>query len=530
MTHFFQAIKKYHLAILSGLLIALSYPPFPAWAVFFCLAPLWFLTTRLENLKSLFWAGWWTQFSVSMVGFHWVAITAHDFGFLPWIVSIPVLFIFASFAHLHIPAAVVLVRLFQRGSPWPVHFQFLALALTTGLLERIWPMIFPWHSAYSLLHSQLPMYQLAELIGFSGLSTLLMLTSAGFAWGLSQWSRSKKKSYKIAASVLVVILGLNLWGFLIKPIDKRFDKYLKVLIVQANIGQFEKVLAEKNLKSNQNEIQQAVMDKYFQLTDEAVQKFPEAEVIIWPETALADYLDPEYLSRPRQQQLQYKILSWQKALITGSYSRQFGTNRTYNGMFFFDYRGQLSDSGFRKNQLLAFGERLPFGDTFPWLYDLLPFVSSFSAGPGPQVKKLQTLNQELVVSPQICYESLHPWFARKSVLMGADIIVNVTNDSWFGEHFEPYQHASMTWARAIENRRPLIRSTNTGQSSVIAHTGRILITSPINQEWSGLANVPIPDRKVTVYMRYGHLDWILILVILLGLIGGLNAYGRKTKH
>ena len=417
MTHFFQAIKKYHLAILSGLLIALSYPPFPAWAVFFCLAPLWFLTRQLQNLKSLFWAGWWTQFSVSIVGFHWVAITAHDFGFLPWIVSIPVLFIFASFAHLYIPAALILVRLFQRGNPWPVHFQLLALALTTGLLERVWPMIFPWHSAYSLLHSQLPMYQLAELVGFSGLSSLLLLTSAGFAWCLSLWKQSKKKSLQIASFMVFLILCLNGWGHLMKPTDST-DKSLKVLIVQANIGQFEKVLAEKNLKSNQNEIQQAVMNKYFQLTDEAVQKFPDAEVIIWPETALADYLDPEYLSRPRQQQLQYKILSWQKALITGSYSRQFGTNRTYNGMFFFDYRGQPSDSGFRKNQLLAFGERLPFGDTFPWLYDLLPFVSSFSAGPGPEVKKLQTLNQEFVVSPQICYESLHPWFARKSVLMG----------------------------------------------------------------------------------------------------------------
>lgn len=530
MTHFFQAIKKYHLAILSGLLIALSYPPFPAWAVFFCLAPLWYLSTRLQNLKSLFWAGWWTQFSVTIVGFHWVAITAHDFGFLPWIVAIPVLLIFASFAHLYIPVALLIVRLLMRGKSWPVHFQFLALALTTSLAERIWPMIFPWHSAYSLLHSQLPMYQLAELIGFSGLSSLLMLISAGFAWCLSQWPQSKKKSFQIATSVLTVILGLNLWGFWLKPMDKQFDKNLKVLIVQANIGQFEKVLAEKNLKENQNEIQQAVMDKYFQLTDLAIQKFPEAEVIVWPETALADYLDPEYLSRPRQQQLQYKILSWQKALITGSYSRKFGTNQVYNGMFFFDYRGQLSDTGFRKNQLLAFGERLPFGDTFPWLYDLLPFVSSFSAGPGPEVKKLQTLNQEFVVSPQICYESLHPWFARKSVLMGADLIVNVTNDSWFGQHFEPYQHASMTWARAIENRRPLIRSTNTGQSSVISHTGKVLITSPINQEWSGQADVPIPQRKITFYMRYGHLDWVLILVILLGLIGGLNIYGRKTKY
>jgi apolipoprotein N-acyltransferase len=528
VTYFFLALKKYHLAILSGFLIAFSYPPLGSWALTFCFAPLWVLASRLSTWKEVFWAGWWTQFILSLIGFHWIAHTAHAFGNLPWSVSVLALLLFATFVHLHIPLALVLTHNLSKKVKWPLPVTFLFFALLTGLLERSWPMIFPWHIGYSLLFSRLEAFQLAEWIGFNGLSQLLLLINAIFATSAVCFSASKFKSVGLMIAGLFLFFSLSLIGAISKPEASAANK-MNVLIVQANIGQLDKVLAEKNLKANQGEIQQAVMDRYFSLTTKALLQYPETQVIVWPETALADYLDIDYLSRSRQLQLRSQIQTWDKALITGGYSREFGTEKVYNGLFFFNAQGQLTDTAYRKSQLLAFGERLPFGDLFPWLYKILPFVSSFDAGPGPEIKKITIGDKIYSVAPQICYESLYPWFTRNGTQLGADFIVNVTNDSWFGQTFEPYQHATMTWARAIETRRPLIRSTNTGQSSIITETGTVLMKSPLGEEWFQMASVPIPIQRATFYMKYGHLDWILYIVILLGTSGGLYYHGRKKK-
>lgn len=528
VTYFFQSLKKYHLAIFSGFLIAFSYPPLGSWALTFCFVPLWLLSTRLQSWKEVFWAGWWTQFTLSLIGFHWIAYTAHAFGNLPWPLAVPVLLLFATFVHLHIPLALVITHQLNKKKMWPLPFVFLFYALLICLLERSWPMIFPWHTGYSLLFSRLEAFHLAEWVGFNGLSTVLLLLNALVATAVVDFSQSKLKSAMLLGLGVFLFFGLSLLGALIKP-KATTDQALNVLIVQANIGQADKVLAEKNLKASTSEIQQALMERYFTLTEEALNAHPETEVIVWPETALADYLDIDYLSRSRQIQLKAQIQKWNKALITGAYSREFGTDLVYNGLFFFNAQGQLTDTAYRKSQLLAFGERLPFGDIFPWLYDLLPFVSSFAAGPGPQIKKLEVQNKTYFIAPQVCYESLYPWFTRLGADMGADLIVNVTNDSWFGHTFEPFQHATMTWARGIETRRPLIRSTNTGQSSIITDTGIVLMKSPIGQEWYHMASVPIPPKRQTFYMKYGHLDWVLYIVILLGSLGGLYYHERKKK-
>lgn len=522
MTHFFNRLKVYRLPILSGLLVATSYPPFPAWAILFCWVPLWIFCSKQISLTRTFWAGWWTQFILSLIGFHWVAYTAHTFGDLPWFAAFPALLAFAAFVHLHIPLSLVFVNALRGRKEWPAWALFLAYAISLSLLERIWPMIFPWHLGYGLFYTRLEIYQLAEWVGFSGLSSWISLLNAMIAMGVAAWLNRKdffRAGVWIASSVMIFLLG-NIAGSLIHPSDKTdaAAKTVKALIVQANIGHFDKIMAEKNLKSGTGDLQRVVQQIYFQLTDEALQKFPEAEMIIWPETALADYLDLDYLSRPRQLELRQKVMGWGRSLITGAYSREAGTDNVYNAIFTFNPRGELSDSAYRKSQLLAFGEYLPGSETFPWLLKIVPFVSNFARGPGPQVKKLELNGHTLQLAPQICYESLYPAFNREAALKGGEVIVNVTNDSWFGEKFEPFQHGIMNWARAIETRTPLIRSTNTGQSSIITHAGRVLIKSPLGQSWYGMAEVPIPQKTTTFYMKYGYLDGIVYLMILLILV------------
>ncbi len=532
MTNFFKRLKHFQhfiFPLLSGVLIGTSYPPFPSWAVTFCWIPLWFSIVDEENLKSVFWRGWVTQFVLTLIGFHWVAHTAHDFGDLPWSVSILALLLFAALFHLHIPLSLTLAKWIDKkthGLASAPTF-FLLCALLQLLIERIWPMIFPWHLGYSALYSHLEIDQMAEFIGFQGLSSLFFLLNALFAAGLYYSQEQKKKSIALILSGFALFLALDVTGALIHP-STESDRSVSVMIVQANIGQIEKMAADlgnKNLNSNSPQLQEAILQKYIHLTNEGLALYPQTQVIVWPETAIPDFYDLEFLTRPRQMQLRSQIAKWKRAVIMGAYSNDFGTQNVYNALFIFNDKGELAAPPYRKTHLLAFGEYLPLGETFPVLYKLLPFVSSFARGKGPEVQSFHVNGEEFRAAPQICYESLDANFARKAALQSPDFLVNITNDSWFGTTTEPFQHGTMSWARAIETRRPLIRSTNTGQSSIVLPDGKVVLQSPLQQEWYGMAKVPLLPPQPTFYMLYGHLDWVIYLVFLLILVGRL-----KTKH
>jgi apolipoprotein N-acyltransferase len=132
---------------------------------------------------------------------------------------------------------------------------------------------------------------------------------------------------------------------------------------------------------------------------------------------------------------------------------------------------------------------------------------------------VQLAHKKITLGPQICYESLNPRFSRGLAEKGAQILFNVTNDSWFGWWAEPFQHQIMTLARAVEVRRPLVRSTNTGISSVILANGQMLENSPINSVWAHTYEVKYLEKPpLSFYTKWGHFDWIFWLLVMIGLI------------
>lgn len=153
-------------------------------------------------------------------------------------------------------------------------------------------------------------------------------------------------------------------------------------------------------------------------------------------------------------------------------------------------------------------------------------VSDFGRGPGPTTFP----SAKAVIGAQICYEGLFDEFSTSLQTKGAQVFVNVTNDSWFGYPFEPFQHMYMTLARAVENRRPLIRVTNTGISTVILHDGQVLDFSPRNKEWYKVYDVPFhstPPRTFYVNLA-GRWPWILLFLIGLFIVG--DRIARTGKH
>jgi apolipoprotein N-acyltransferase len=204
-------------------------------------------------------------------------------------------------------------------------------------------------------------------------------------------------------------------------------------------------------------------------------------------------------------------------LITGAYGFDRASRRMTNSLFTLDRTGQILPPHYSKSILLAFGEYIPGETLFPWLRDWLPPIGQFARGAGPTT--LLKLDDHRI-GPQICYESLFPSFTRALADLGAQFIVNATNDSWYGHWQEPYQHLYMTLARSVEFRRPVLRATNTGISTAALASGSVLRLSPIHEAWADTYTIPYRrNPAATFYQRWFHLVPTLLwtgLVVMLG--------------
>jgi apolipoprotein N-acyltransferase len=278
-------------------------------------------------------------------------------------------------------------------------------------------------------------------------------------------------------------------------------------VVQANIGNDQKLAAE------QGNARDAVVENFRRVTAEGLRGPQKPDFVVWPETAFPEILDDPAMRAGYAAELREIVTGFGTKLITGGYSVDHASRKVANAFLVLDSSGRWLVPPYHKTLLLAFGEYLPGGDFFPALYDALPQVGNFARGPGPTVVNAAGVR----LGAQICYEGLFDWFSRRLANDGAQVIVNLTNDSWYGAWQQPYQHLYMTLARAVEVRRPLVRSTNTGISAAILATGEVLETSPTYEDWHGLYEIPYATRPpTTIFMTWGY--WLIPSLLGLALL------------
>lgn len=484
--------KIFSLPILSGILAGTSYIPFPPWAVLFCFIPLWhFCLKNTQEVKLLFIAGWLTQFVWALIGFHWVAYTIHIYGNFNWFISIAGFLIFCSFAHLHIPLALVVWSYFIKIIP-PVKFlRLLSLAVLISLTLSL-PMLFQWNFGYTWFWAKLPIFHTAELWGFQFISTLTILLQICF------FSLKNKKLIAMGAGFFFLLNG---WGYILAKRLEPPNSSARILLVQHNIG------SSMELRGLRDQVFEKISNKLIDMTAKALDN--SVDFILWPEGAY-----PYLLREGRFSNLQKTVKNeFQTTLVTGASTRK-GRDVT-NSIFFIDSNGEFNPARYDKNKLLAFGEYIPGDRWFPKLRKIfLGSHQAFTAGKeGPSVRSVGTIRLGL----QICYESLSDLFSRRLSQKGADVLVNLTNDSWFGWWYEPYQHLYMTFARGIELRKPIVRSTSTGISSAMSADGNILEKSPIRKSWAKIIEVPYSSKKnPTLFEGFGcNINFIVLLVLLL---------------
>jgi apolipoprotein N-acyltransferase len=498
--------SRYLPVLVSAVLIGTSYIPFPPWAIFFCYVPLWTVWLNEASWKRVAVTGWVTQFAATLIGFNWVAYTVHEFGHLPWPIAIVALVLFAAVANLHIPLAGLAWWFYSRKLDLDPSGRVWALPVFMGIGERVFPMIFDWNFGYTWLWAGFPAFHLADIVGFIGLSSIGLLFNALL---LQAWLayRNGSRWWVWAASVPILFIAMNVWG-LFHGRAPPADSSLRLLVVQANIGNQDKLAAEQG-----EGFRDTVVDHYHQLTLKGLSEHKTADFVVWPETAFPELIDDPSLLTGYSAKLRELVAGLGTRLITGGYSRLESTNQTTNSFFVLDAHGEWLVRPYHKTILLAFGEYLPGADLVPGLRELLPQVGDFGRGPGPTVLDTAPVK----IGAQICYEGLFDWFSRRLALEGAQVIVNLTNDSWYGAWQQPYQHLYMTLARALEVRRPLVRSTNTGISAAILSSGEILETSPIDRDWYHLYDIPYRrDPAATLFMTWGF--WLIPACLALGLV------------
>ncbi len=507
----------YFLSIFAGVSVFLAFERYnliPSLILF----PILFnsLLFRVSSSKQAFWLGFLTSFVVMVGGFYWVAYVLHEFAYVPWSVAVLMFLAFCGFGALNFPLFTLLgykiiteCRLNSKSKITSQFFIPFFLPALFTLIEYTIPKLFPWYLGHSL-YQQPYLIQIVELTGCTFLTFLLYQTGSILHVKVSAGKFPKVASI-VCASLWCFSLGFS-WYRLNHFSPEMRD--INVLLVQPNIGSLEKVAAEKGIAGRVT----YVVEKYQKLTDEALAK-TKSDLVLWPETAM-----PFQMDFPSRYALDIKkyIAEKNTNFIIGGYGKgALDSLKDRNAAFVFEPGKPNYTTLYAKSILLPFGEFLPLGDSFPALYRMFPQVANFERG---MTQEPIPLPNGLRVGCTICYEDIIPSFYRRTAGYGPNVIVNLTNDSWFGPTSEPYLHASLTNFRAIEARIPFLRVTNTGTSFLVDIYGNILHRTGVFEDGVIQANISVPvSPERTIYVQYG--DWIMIL---LGLVVGLGIWRLKN--
>ncbi|MDH5595018.1 MAG: apolipoprotein N-acyltransferase [Gammaproteobacteria bacterium] len=485
-----SGIKGDAVALTAGVLAVFSFAPFDIFPLSFLALFLLFISWSGITPGRAFRRGFLFGTGMFGVGVYWVHISIHEFGNTGFIPAVLLTFLLVMYMACY-PALLgyVFARFCKQASGLsPVFF----LASGWALIEwmRAWIMTgFPWlNLGYAQLNSWLAGY--APVIGVYGVGFIIAMTGAllaGLLWG--------NKKQNITSLILLVTIWLGGFVLNMQSWSTPDGEPIKVAMLQGNIGQEMKWRPEKR---------QATFKLYEELTLNNLDQ----DLIIWPETAipaLYHQVADQYLERIRQ-----VAQKTNTDLLIGVPYLDQGTQKYYNSMVAL---GEITDF-YHKRHLVPFGEFIPFKSVIGSVLDILQIpMSDFSSG--EQDKPILTIaNNKAGIS--ICYEDA---FGEEVIdaLPEATLLVNVSNDAWFGDSLAPHQHLQIARMRALETARPMLRATNTGISAIIDERGNITSTSP-QFKLHVLKSTVQPMQGETPYVKWGNWFIIILSLALLGLI------------
>lgn len=476
-----------------GALTVLGFAPFNFYPVpLFTLAGLFWLWQHAPSAKRAGWIGFVFGLGLFGAGVSWIYIALNVYGGMPMPLAGVSTFLYcallASFyalagwaqKRLHFSAAVSLL---------------LAMPALIALTDwsRTWVFTgFPWLAiGYSQVPAS-PLTGIAPLLGVFGVSLMVAVMAGALALCLRYRHQRRAVQLGLGLFIAIGVIGVGAKSF---AWHQPSGQPIKVSLLQGNVPQ--------ELKFNQQRLI-ATLKTYLDLTEKS-----SAKLIVMPETAIPlmqEQIPADYLQR---------LISHGKKNDGDILVGLFGTQKTNGKLEYFSSVASFGASPtqtYSKVHLVPFGEFIPFKSVIGWVYDHwlhIPLVDT-SRG-APDQKPLNVAGQKVAVN--ICYEDV---FGEEIIrqLPEATMLVNVTNDAWYGDSWASRQHNQMSQMRAIETARPVLRATNTGFTSIIDARGEIVSSLPqfsvgsLDGEVQGMSGT-------TPYVRFGNLPLIIISVLML---------------
>jgi apolipoprotein N-acyltransferase len=483
------------LAAATGILLFLSFPKYGSgFLAWIALIPLFWAMKEVVSIRQGLLLGFIAGLVCHIGLIYWITYVIVNYGYLPIYLGIILMLLLACYLSLYTALFAVGIIFFRQkialsfAAPvlW-ICLEYCKSYLLTG---------FPWENLGYSQYLNKYLVQFADVSGVFGLSFLIVLVNVTLFEVLAK--KSKKKLIS-AAVVILIIAGVLIYGVSrSRQIDAVLENAagIEVSIIQGNIDQA--------IKWNDG-FQKETINIYEQLS---VQNMPAKEgLVVWPETAVPfNYQDANQLQK-QVRDISLKTKSW---FIFGSTSYENSKNDTnyYNSAYLLSPAGEIKGK-YNKVHLVPYGEYVPLRNVFPFINKLTGGMGDFSAGTG--YYPLTMDNKKIGIL--ICYEGILPFAARTYKKKGAELLVNITNDAWFGATSAPFQHFSMAVFRAVETRLYLVRAANTGISAIINPKGEIVARTYIFEKAAITENVKYSNIQ-TIYAKYGD----ALVIVCFGLV------------
>jgi apolipoprotein N-acyltransferase len=487
------------LAVGSGLLCATAFPLWDVGPIAFVGLVPFFLALEGTTWWQAAWLGYAAGLSFYLATVGWVINTMTTYGQMPLALSLVVLLLLCGVLAGYTAAFAGLLVAGRRRLGLPRGIEPLLAAGLWVALEFLRTHLFsgfPWALLGYTQYRQPTVRLLAAAVGVYGISALLLLVNGTLTRLLVQgleargqaigWRARLLPAGPAALAVLATVgYAQLLWH------DPTGGAAIRVGLLQGNIDQ--------SLKWDRS-YQTATLAIYERLVKRVAAEKP--GLIVWPETAV-----PFFLRREMDLSDRVFRLAGETGIPMLVGSPDVGEDgRIYNTVFLLASNGQIRGR-YDKRHLVPFGEYVPLHQILFFLDKLVVGIGELARGHRATVLSLDTARFSVV----ICYEVIFPGEVREFVVDGAEFLVNVTNDAWFGRSGAPYQHLAMAAMRAVENGTYLVRAANTGVSAVIAPTGEIQMQTDIFTQASLVGSIH-PRRGETPYTRYGDvLAWIALV-------------------
>jgi apolipoprotein N-acyltransferase len=496
-----QGLLPWAAAVAGGIAAFLGYAGFGQFYLeWICLVPiLWAVSGHTP--KRAFLIGWLAGIVGHGGGFYWIVTLLRQFADAPLLLAVLALLGLAAANGLIFAFWAWATRVITRGAGWGLVW---VSPVVWTAAEKFWPEVFPNYLGAS--QYRLPLVtQIADITGILGVTFLLIYINTVVYVVIDRVRNMHRHPWRPAVVCAVVLAAVIAYGAVrISMVDASASAAAKL-----SVG-----LVQTDRGAGDTHVDAALFLREHQDMSRDLAKAEPLDLIVWPESILGMQLSS------RQGTLPPAVMDGlHTPLLFGAViqTREEGELRMYNSAVLADADGRILGT-YDKTVLVPFGEYIPFGDVFPQLYAWSPYSGRFWKG---KITEPLSLNGH-ILTVNICYEDIFPTHVRMLMQGGREhripeVIFNLTNDSWYGDTIEPLEHLVLASFRSIENRRSLVRATNTGISAIVDPAGRIAEHTAQWTKASLTGRVPLMHGR-TVYGALGDwLGWACGGITLLGL-------------